>query len=1276
MRVPTFVGEGDRYKIEKEIGRGGMGCVYRARDKNTGQHVAIKILLDATNPEVQKLFDKETEILAELQHPNIIGITDRGDFRDGSTKYPFFVMPFLKGKTLQERIRSEENPLTVQEVVEIITATAGSLHAAHSRGVIHRDIKPSNIFVLESGAVVVIDFGVVHLADNRTGGTTVKGTPLYMAPELLDPKKNESPSPGSDLFSLGVVCYEAFTGKHPFARLGASDQQVLRAVIQDIPVPAFELNRNLSLVLSQVVQKSMAKERSHRYAGVREFADKLERAFRSEPLPEFDRQTIEGKLRVVREALSRGQITSANEMMRSIEEDGFIDPAITSQRQKIDQALQRKWIREQIDSARLYRDAGQQITALEKLNEVLRRYPESDEALTERDSILEERYSKLLDDAQSLVDRHLFADARVSIQEARGVLPRGTRAAELLGQLTRMEQADREIAERKATLYEEAQKASEDGRSGAALRKLEQLMEVIRQFPLSSTERDPIYRNFYEVVLEEQGRLDQASKDVRRALLAGDAAGALLICNEILSTNPGNPMFEALKFEADNKERQARIDYINQIREKREGIQDLDARVKMLQEALNQFPNDSQLAELLRSDMAKRELVQGLVSRARRSEIPGRHAAALELWQAVKECHPSYPGIDDEIPRVQKLQEAEVREDRRISLVHEIAAVLRAGDYRQAATKADAALIEFPADDELLAYHVEAKERALFAPLVQNMIADGKRLQNENNLDGALEIFRKAAELDRNNQQVRQILGEAALEKAKLSRDANDSSAAGQYFEEAKRLIPDHPDILSWKSQQPVEPNRNPSIEECLRASRELVAAGNARAALARIEQALRLYPTERQLLDELTRLRKMSDLASAEATMVESADNRSGFDSVFENPNLDERKPEPVVPPPSKGPSKISETIRACWSVVQSRINSMTTAVAEKSREWTKSDTLRPYLKPVYIVPAVLVVLTLPILVWYAVGIASAPKDGGPVGPTEIPLVVNVEPSGAEISVGGESKGTSSININRPPGKYDIKVSLLGYETKEFSIDLGPDSKPETVTLIPLPMSLYLDTPLQGGVKVFVDEAESVFSLNSDNMVVLDRIPSGTHTLKIQSPGKKTVEATLTLVPGSPPTSLIPARDQAGYLFVSAMGESLRADCNCPPGSTVKLDEEMPEPLQPGGIEKKLPQDGGLHTLEFTPGASKPQPKFSIKASATPMAMIRLYEWKAEGAPGESFEDLIRRARTQTDLKRFTQARQTLDRAKALATPNQRRDVESAEKYLRDMKENYVEAK
>src|ERR1019366_1618961 len=154
MRVPNVLGEGGRYQIQGEVGRGGMGAVYRALDRNTGQSVAVKAMLDASNPEILALFDKEWRILAELQHTNIVGISDRGQFRDGSVTYPYFVMPFLRGKTLHERI-VESGSLKINEVANIIGAASAGLHAAHLRGMIHRDVKPSNIFILDSGSVVV-----------------------------------------------------------------------------------------------------------------------------------------------------------------------------------------------------------------------------------------------------------------------------------------------------------------------------------------------------------------------------------------------------------------------------------------------------------------------------------------------------------------------------------------------------------------------------------------------------------------------------------------------------------------------------------------------------------------------------------------------------------------------------------------------------------------------------------------------------------------------------------------------------------------------------------------------------------------------------------------------------------------------------------------------------------------------------------------------------------------------------------------------------------------
>src|SRR6185295_16354614 len=417
------------------------------------------------------------------------------------------------------------------------------------------------------------------------------------------------------------------------------------------------------------------------------------------------------KLRVVREALSRGQATSADEMMRSIEEDGFIDPAISNQRQKIDQALLQRWIREQLDSAKLYRDANQDIAALEKLNEVLRKSPDNVEALMARDSIQDGRYGKLLDDARSLMSRHLFADARIAIQDATAIKPFDTQATGLLDELTQMETADREYGERKSALYQEAQKAQREGHPGIALRNLELLMEMTRKSPLSSPERDPIYKSLYDVLIEENNRLEKASQDVRNCLSAGDVSDAIEICERMLAANPGNSVFEALRLEAENQEQQTRMNSINRIRADLDAVQDLDARVKVLLKAVERYPNESQLAGWLKSAKAKRDFVNGLLTRARNAETPGRYSVALELWQDVKKCHPAFDGIDGEIQRVEKLRETEAREEARSRLVQDVVRLLRAGEYDKAADRSNAALSEFPADDELLAYHVEAKER-------------------------------------------------------------------------------------------------------------------------------------------------------------------------------------------------------------------------------------------------------------------------------------------------------------------------------------------------------------------------------------------------------------------------------------------------------------------------------------------------------------------------------------------------------------------------------------
>src|SRR4051794_23382668 len=164
MSVPAVIKE--RYRVGPRVGQGGMGEVYRASDLVLETDAAIKVLGANSSKQALELFDREWRALRDLHHGNIISIYDRGEFREGSVTRPYFVMPFLNGRTLYDLIRDPQVRFSVAEVVSIITKVCDGIAAAHSRGIIHRDIKPGNIFVLEGGAVQVIDFGVAHLSDD------------------------------------------------------------------------------------------------------------------------------------------------------------------------------------------------------------------------------------------------------------------------------------------------------------------------------------------------------------------------------------------------------------------------------------------------------------------------------------------------------------------------------------------------------------------------------------------------------------------------------------------------------------------------------------------------------------------------------------------------------------------------------------------------------------------------------------------------------------------------------------------------------------------------------------------------------------------------------------------------------------------------------------------------------------------------------------------------------------------------------------------------------
>jgi hypothetical protein len=261
-----------RYRIERELGAGGMATVFLARDIKHNRRVAIKVL----KPELAAVvgaerFLAEIETTANLQHPHILPLFDSGE-ADG---FLFYVMPFVEGESLRERL-DRERQLPVNEAMEIAAKVAGALQHAHEQGVIHRDIKPANV-LMSGGEPLVADFGIALALSQAGGGRITEtglslGTPHYMSPEQASADRELTPS--SDIYALGCVTYEMLAGTPPFS--GPSAQSVLIQILTEEPRLITAHRKSVPPHVAQVVAKSLEKLPADRFATADAFAEALD----------------------------------------------------------------------------------------------------------------------------------------------------------------------------------------------------------------------------------------------------------------------------------------------------------------------------------------------------------------------------------------------------------------------------------------------------------------------------------------------------------------------------------------------------------------------------------------------------------------------------------------------------------------------------------------------------------------------------------------------------------------------------------------------------------------------------------------------------------------------------------------------------------------------------------------------------------------------------------------------------------------------------------------
>ena len=553
----AIVTEIGRYRITGELGRGGMGIVYRGQDPLIGRDVAIKTLTVVT-PELRERFYLEAKS-GILSHPNIVTVYELGE-HDGS---PFIVMEFIAGESLEKTLR-RLNRLPVLDAISIVEQLCAGLGHAHGRGVVHRDVKPANILVQPDWRVTIVDFGIARLVDQtrqltKTGA--LLGTFHYIAPERL---KGEPSDGRADIWSTGVMLYEMLTGELPFK---GTDVSSLYRVINEPFVSLSEFAQNLPEGLSVILEKALAKKPEDRYSTPEEMA--------------FD-------LHVIFHTLRHDRVSALLETARRlVEEQQFAGArTVLLQAQQIDPG--------NLDTKALMNDVQDRLNRLQRGEQLRQIVEQAQTALAERrwdDAIIGFQQAQKIDTDNLFGLNERLQEAQESRlqqqkiaalwEQARDARSRGdlTGAQEFLGQALRIDEHStdlrnayslilREIRRKQQALQvEDLLRIAQDSFSN---RHFTEAISRLRE----AAEIDPAHAEVQQLLFtavtrqKEQQRqhlLEKIAAEIQDSLDRDDFAQAQDRIARGLDALPGEGLLLRLKAEAESRKRELDTQHVVRI---------------------------------------------------------------------------------------------------------------------------------------------------------------------------------------------------------------------------------------------------------------------------------------------------------------------------------------------------------------------------------------------------------------------------------------------------------------------------------------------------------------------------------------------------------------------------------------------------------------------------------------------------------------------------------------------------------------------------------------
>jgi eukaryotic-like serine/threonine-protein kinase len=610
-----------RYRIAGEIGRGGMGVVYRGEDKLIGREVAIKTLTEAT-PELRERFYVEAKS-GILSHPNIVTVYELGE-HEGN---PFIAMEFLPGESL-EKILRQRGRLPVLDCISIMEQICAGLGYAHAHGLLHRDVKPANVIVLPDGRVKIVDFGIARLADRDTRLTktdALLGTFHYIAPERL---KGEASDGRADIWSAGIMLYEMVSGTLPFR---GKDVSALYRVIHEPYPPITQMVEDTPEELKGILDKALAKDVKDRYVTAEEMAFDLQ-ALREG----LKRVRLDQLLDTARRLSGEQQYASARTVLLQAQR---IDPANTTARMLMQE------VQEQLNQLQ----RGEQLRQLIEQGESALTAGQFDDAIT--------FYSQAADldteNQHSLADRIKTAQARKALalrvgslweqaSEARG---RGdlTQARQFLEQALEINQQSTDLRNAHAIVLREIRRREQErtiegllqvARDNYSAQKYTEALSRLRE----AAEIDPTHSAVQELLISVAARqkeerrsalLEKILAEIQESLDAERFEQAQDRVSRALDTLPAEAALLRLKKEIDERKRAfetQRLVHAASLHAQ-QALDDPQRALAILEEALEQAPGDRSLLEF-------HSRLEEQIERTRKEEL-----RAARLKQAQDDLH-------------------------------------------------------------------------------------------------------------------------------------------------------------------------------------------------------------------------------------------------------------------------------------------------------------------------------------------------------------------------------------------------------------------------------------------------------------------------------------------------------------------------------------------------------------------------------------------------------------------------------------------------------------